>query len=250
MKTETLRRGLCALLLLSGLYSFAQSYGEIRGTITDESKEPVPFATVKILQGNVLIGGTQTDLEGRFLYKPLNPGTYDMIVLEGGHQTQPVNKIRVVPNDAVYVNVTLKLNVLGTVVVTAEPIDYTRTGVDVTVFHQISVDASELNSLSGYSRGDVKSALEYMTSEVIATGRGEIHFRGARDGASGYYVDGVRTLELNNVPGLSIENLSVFPGGVPAMYGDLGSGVVMITTKSYFSGLREKNMRRAEILGE
>ncbi len=250
MKTQVLKNTLSVLILFAGLYGSAQSYGEIRGVVSDESKEPIPFATVKILQGNVLIGGTQTDLEGRYQYKPLNPGSYEMIVLEAGHITQAVNKIKVIPNDAVYVNVTLQLNVLGTVTVMAKPIEYTPQGVDITVFHQISVDASELNDLSGYTRGDVKSALQYLTAEVVTTGNGEIHFRGARDGASGYYVDGVRTMELNNIPALSIENLSVFPGGVPAMYGDLSSGVVMITTKSYFSGLREKNMRRAEQLGE
>ena len=30
------------------------------------------------------------------------------------------------------------------------------------------------------------------------------------------------------------------------MYGDLTSGAVMITTKSYFTGIRDKNMRNQE----
>lgn len=250
MKTIGLKIKLLALTLLSAFSNNAQSYGEIRGVVTNASKEPIPFAVVKILQGNLLVGGTQTDLEGRYQYKPLTPGTYEMIVLEPGHITQPINKIRVVPNDAVYVDVTLQINLLGTVTVTAKPIDYTHSGVDITVFHQISVDAKELNNNSGYTRGDVKGALEYLSADIISNGGREVHFRGARDGAAGYFVDGVRTLELNYLPGLCIENLSVFPGGVPAMYGDLGSGVVMITTKSYFSGLREKNIRRSEILGD
>jgi outer membrane receptor protein involved in Fe transport len=72
--------------------------------------------------------------------------------------------------------------------------------------------------------------------------------RGARTGSSGYFVDGVRVLEASYVPGLSIENISAFTGGVPAMYGDLTSGAVMITTKTYFSGLRDKNIRQASAL--
>jgi hypothetical protein len=56
----------------------------------------------------------------------------------------------------------------------------------------------------------------------------------------------VRALDANSLPGLCIENVSAFTGGVPAMYGDLSSGAVMITTKSYFSGLREKTVRNAE----
>jgi hypothetical protein len=32
------------------------------------------------------------------------------------------------------------------------------------------------------------------------------------------------------------------------MYGDLMGGAVIVTTKSYFSGLREKNIRRTAYL--
>ena len=44
-----------------------------------------------------------------------------------------------------------------------------------------------------------------------------------------------------------IENLTFFSGGVPAMYGDLTSGAVIVTTKSYFSGIRDKNIRVAQV---
>jgi len=105
-----------------------------------------------------------------------------------------------------------------------------------------SLDATELMQMAGSTRGDIKGVLTSLTSDAIET-NGEIHFRGSRGGATGYYVDGVRTLDANTIPGLSIENLTVFSGGVPAMYGDVMGGVVIITTKSYFSGIREKNMR-------
>ena len=109
----------------------------------------------------------------------------------------------------------------------------------------MSVDAIDLNRNASYERGNITGALESMSSDVVATNDGEVHFRGSRGDASGYFVDGVRTLKAARVPGLCIENISVFPGGVPAMYGDLTSGVVIVTTKGYFSGLREKNLRVA-----
>lgn len=250
MKTLHLKNQLSILLLFISLTGFSQSYGEIRGYITNEGKEPITFATVKILQGNLLVGGTVTDENGRYQYKPLDPGTYNIVVLESGHITQPVNNIKVKPNDATYVDVTLKINLLIEIEVVAEPIDYTGTGVDITIFHTASLDATELQRNSGATRGDMKSVLGTMSSDILSTGNGELHFRGARDGASGFYVDGVRTLNLNNVPALSVENISVFTGGVPAMYGDLSSGVVMITTKSYFSAQRENNIRKAERSGD
>lgn len=246
MQNLNLKTVLCALFTAISFAAISQSIGEIRGIVKSTDLKPVPFATVKVLQGGQLIGGAQTDMDGRYSYKPLVPGTYELLVMEPGHQTQPVNKIKVIPNEATYVDVKMNVNTLGfTVTVVAKPQDYTKTGVDKTMYNQVSIDSKELNSNASYSRGDIKGALESITTDVISTGDGQVHFRGSRGDATGYFVDGVRTLNANTLPGLSIENLSVFPGGVPAMYGDLSSGVVIITTKSYFSGIREKNVRLA-----
>lgn len=242
MKTSLLKIVSTACFALMTLNALSQSIGELRGTITDTELQPIPFATIRIYQDKQLIGGTQTDLDGRYSYKPLVPGTYELLVSEAGHQTQPVNKVKVVPNDPTYLDVKLSATVFGTVEVIAPPIDYTRSGVEKTMFNQVSMDAQELNRNAGYSRGDVKGMLENMTTDVISTGDGEVHFRGARSDAAGYFVDGVRTTKASTIPGLAIENISVFPGGVPAMYGDVSSGVVMITTWGYFSGIREKNV--------
>lgn len=224
---------------------FAQSYGEIRGYIKNNDNEAIPFATVKILQGSVLVSGAQTNENGAYSCKPLNPGTYEMVILQTEYKTQLIKNISVKPNEATYFDCVLSVNSLSLVEVFAEPILYTPKGVDATMFHQVSISGAELNQTAGYNRGDISGALEYVTADVVADKDGGIHFRGSRDGASGFFVDGVRTLEAANIPGLSIENLSVFSGGVPAMYGDLSGGVVIITTKSYFSGIREKNIRVA-----
>ncbi|MBA3663482.1 MAG: carboxypeptidase regulatory-like domain-containing protein [Bacteroidetes bacterium] len=247
MKTSQLKSKVLALFLaIAGFGALAQAgYGEIRGIITNTDKEPVPFATVKILQGNVLVGGTQSDMEGRYNYKPLTPGIYEMVVIEPGHQTQPINKIHVIPNEATYVDPKLTANTLSMVTVTAKAVDYTRSGVDKNMYTMVSIDAKEIKQNASAVPGDVKGMLVSLSSNVIEQ-NGEVHVRGSRGDATSYYVDGVRTLGPNTIPGLAIENLTFFSGGVPAMYGDLTSGAVIVTTKSYFSGMREKNIRNQE----
>lgn len=242
-----LKQGLLALYVVcSGMVLNAQGFGEIRGIIKNTQLEVVPFAVVKILQGTQLIGGAVADENGQYHYKPLVPGSYELLVMDPGHQTQPVNKIKVVPNGATYVDVKLTPNTLETVNVVAKPIDYAPQGVDKTMFSMISLDAKDLNVNAGYTRGDIKGALQTLVSDVVQTPDGEVHFRGSRGDASAYFIDGVRCLNASTIPGLGIENLTVFSGGVPAMYGDVTSGLVIITTKSYFSGIRDKNIRLAE----
>jgi hypothetical protein len=244
MKTTQLKTGIICFLAALYLNGSAQAgFGEIRGIIKDTELQPVPFATIKILQGNQLIGGTQSDAEGRYKYKPLTPGSYEMLVMEAAHQTQPVNKISVAPNEATYVDVKMTLNSLTTVTVTAKAVDYSRSGVDKNMYVMKTLDAKELMQVAGYSSGNVKDVLKSISSDVIEEPNGDVHVRGARGDATAYYVDGVRTIGATSVPGLAIENLTFFSGGVPAMYGDLTSGAVMVTTKTYFSGIRDKNLR-------
>lgn len=231
---------------ITNLYS--QGYGEIKGLIKNTDLQIVPYATVKILQGNTLIGGAKSDENGYYVYKPLTPGIYDIVVIEEGHVTQPINKIKVVPNEATYVDVKLSPNTLGIVEITAAPIDYLPPVVDKRMYVITSVSGDELIKNAGVTRGDIAKIIPVLTSEAIEDNSGGFHMRGARTDASAYFVDGVRTLGATSIPGLCIENITVFSGGVPAMYGDVTSGVVLITTKSYFSGLREKNMRTTEIL--
>lgn len=246
MKNLNLKSICLALILtLPGMISAQISYGEIRGIIKNTNLEAVPYATVKILQGSQLIGGTQTDENGRYKYKPLIPGFYEMVVMDPGHSTQQINKISVNNGEPTYVDVKLSVNTLSTIVVVAKPIDYTKSGVDIDMYKYKSVSGEEVRQNAGVTPGDLSSAIVALTADVVESNDG-LHFRGARSGSSSNYVDGVRTYGETLIPGCAIENLTVFTGGVPACYGDLTSGMVMITTKSYFSGIREKNIRNAE----
>lgn len=252
MKTNNIPSKLIAFVLaVFSLSAIAQNgFGEIRGIVKSTGLEVIPFATIKILQGKLLVGGTQTDAKGHYSYKPLNPGTYEMMVMEAGHQTQPINKIVVIPNEATYVDVKMVVNELPGVEVVAPAMDYTKSGVDKNMYSMVTIDATDLLRHSGYERGDIKGALVSLSADVIQDGNGDIHVRGGRSDATAFFVDGVRTIGPTNVPGLAVENLTFFSGGVPAMYGDLTSGAVLVTTKSYFSGLRDKEMRSSAIREE
>ena len=243
-KINTMKRMIQLLLMVPGLcLQLVAQTGEIRGVVKDQDAEAIPYAVVRVLQGNMLIAGARADMDGNYSVKPLTPGMYEILVSGDGYIAQPIHKIKVVPNEATYVDAVLKVNTLETVTVVAAPIIYNPAGVDKSMFSVQHLDYKELNQSAGYTPGDVKASLSTITSNVIDMGDGQVHFRGGRGDANAYFVDGVRTLGEIRVPGLAIDQLTVFSGGVPAMYGDVTSGVVIVTVKSYFSGIRDKNMR-------
>jgi hypothetical protein len=77
---KNLKHNLAAILIgISSFSALAQgSTGALKGQILNTDHEPVFGATIKILQGGSLIGGTSTDVDGMYTYKPLNAGSYDV----------------------------------------------------------------------------------------------------------------------------------------------------------------------------
>lgn len=247
---KTLKLKLLALMVIMAQYTQAQqTYGEIRGNIKNDQKEVVPFATIKIMQGGNLIGGTESDADGNYHFKPLLPSLYDVVVMEAGHKSKQISNVKVIPNEPTYLNIKLQANTLGTIEVvgTIQKEDYTQSGCNTNMFSMVSLDATELLQNASFDHADLKSAISAVSSDVVESSDGELHFRGGRGDANAVYMDGVKLIDMGGVPGLSIENMTVFSGGVPAMYGDVTGGVIVVTSKSYFSGIREKNMRNQRL---
>lgn len=225
--------------------AIAQSaYGQIKGMLTDDETGPVIGATIKITQAGVLVGGTATDLDGKYTYKPLNPGYYDMVIQSSSHLTKTIKNVEITPDHTTYVDAKLIVNSIATVTITADIEEYKKPLVDVTMMDMKSLNAEEFLRLP-IDRGIITQAVVAISSEVNTNADGELHVRGSRGEATEYIVDGMRVAQMNGIPGMAVENVSIITGGIPAQYGDLTSGVIVVTTKDYFSGLREKRMREA-----
>ena len=71
---------LVVLFIFSATTTFAQS-GSLEGKITDKNTgEPVPFANVIANKNGNQVAGVTTNFDGEYTIKPLDPGTYDLIV--------------------------------------------------------------------------------------------------------------------------------------------------------------------------
>jgi hypothetical protein len=78
------------IILTASLAAFSQS-GALQGKVLDkDTKEPIPFANVAILSGGQIITGTTSDFDGKYVIKPLTPGTYDVRASFVGYQTKEI----------------------------------------------------------------------------------------------------------------------------------------------------------------
>ncbi len=231
---------IAGLLIITTVSVQAQgSPGAIKGQILNMENEPVIGATIKITQSGVLVGGTSTDADGKYTYKPLNAGNYEVMVQSLETETKRVSEVEVNPDKTSYVDMKVAKNTLGEVVVEAV---YIKPVIDNSYVTMKSMNAEQFLHSAG-NRNDIKGMIVTMASDVSQDDNGDLHVRGGRGDATAFIVDGVRSPNITGVSALSVENLSVITGGIPAQYGDITSGVIVVTTKDYFSGIRAKHMR-------
>ena len=101
---------LFALILTATSALLAQD-GTLQGRIMDGSKkdEGVSFATVVLLRNGSQVTGAVADIDGNYIIKPIQPGTYDLTVSFLGYASSTLTGIQIEGDKITTVNTTLKL---------------------------------------------------------------------------------------------------------------------------------------------
>ncbi|MBK9418034.1 MAG: carboxypeptidase-like regulatory domain-containing protein [Flavobacteriales bacterium] len=220
------------IALVLGCGAMAQSLGEIQGTVLDEAQQPLPFANVVTTYGDQLIGST-TDERGRFVLKPLNPGTYTVRISYVGLLPKEITGVLVNPDKIT--------RLMGEVLVANNTLP--EFSVEARRWEPPLIDPEEPSKLTVIAAQFESNPLRKSPVSMIASlspdiykapGSNELYFRGSRSDAMAYFVDGVKVSgSLTGVPSDGIASITMYTGGLPARYGDVTGGVVAIETKSY-----------------
>ena len=213
--------------------------GSIKGNLLDELGQPVIGANVFLFVAGIL-RGSASDVDGKFHISSIPSGAYDLTITSIGFDTLRIKQVRVI-NDRVTMirNKVLKYKTLGGF--TLEEERWKIPLIDAEEPTAILYDAESLEKLPGLS--DLPSLLATITPGVYQQNPGDpLQIRGARSGATTYFIDGVKTEGIaTNFPSSSIGTIRVFTGGIPAMYGDVVGGVIIIETKSFLSWYNENH---------
>lgn len=213
--------------------------GDLKITVNDERGEPMPGAIILITSGGSHLNGS-TSIEGTYTFRALNPGPYNVEARMTGYKKYTKTGIMVNAGQTAYAQYPMEVLVIqsdSTVEIVAQkgPIDI--------VFSPVhNIDAGELKTNAG-GRSNLLSLVEGKSSDASIGKKGGLVMRGSREGASTMYIDGEKVYGSFGVPGGSIQQVTILSGGIPAAYGDMSGGVVIITTKTFESGFAEKQAR-------
>lgn len=219
---------LAAGLLLAVSGNAQANFGEIKGKITEEeTNETLPGVNVWV-EVNGSKQGTATDLDGKFTIKPLKPGTY---ILHASfiNKVELQKEVVVYPDQISYEN---SLVMSDTTLLEVVVQGYEIPLIDPEQTSKKTVNYKDIQHNPNLR--DIKKLAGGLTSEIKTSENGNSYVRGGRSDASIYFIDGVKVSGQSlSVPGVAIGSLTVYTGGVPAKYGDVTGGVIIVETKSY-----------------
>lgn len=227
-----------AILLVVVVQCFVRAQnGSIQGIIADtETHETLPNASVYVeISGENF--GAISDLDGFFSLKPLTPGLYNLFLSYTGYGKKVITRLNVKPDKAL---------MLDTIYLSP---GVSIKGITIEASRQRMVDPQEPSKMTF-----LPSQLEQMPNNKSITGlirnlstdikideqSNQLIIRGSRPGSSAYFIDGVKSESMENLlPSTAIGSITMYTGGIPAKYGDLTGGVIVVETKSYFDLLND-----------
>lgn len=234
-------------ILLSGSLS-AQSLGEIRGKVLDPFGDPLPAAHVTTTVAGQQLG-TTTDIDGKFILKPLPPGLFGLRISYTGFQSVEISGVEVTADRATYVK-DMNLDFMGamdTIVVVGQK--YRRPLITKDDPSRMSLLAEEFKN-DPNKRDPAKMIASSFAGVTPAPNGDGLYFRGSRTENMVSFIDGVKISgSVPRVPPSAISSISVYTGGLPAKYGDVTGGVIVIETKSYgemYQAARVEELKREQ----
>ncbi len=213
--------------------------GALQGKVLDsETGEPLPFVNIVVELNGVMQAGGVSDIDGKYVIKPIPPGKYTVKATSVGYQPLQINGVEIISEKTRFLDIKM-----ASTSVTME--EFVVVDYKVPVFEKDNtttsktVTSEDLLKMAARSAADVAKTAGGVYSQD--DGSGSLNIRGSRSDANYYYIDGIKVTGSSGLPKSSIEQISVITGGLPAMYGDVTGGVISITTRGpsrhYFGSL-------------
>ena len=204
--------------------------------IEDGTNNRLEFATVYVEVGDRKVH-TITDERGKFRIKPLEPGSYTLHADFLGKKEVIITDIDVRKDAITRVEDIMMTpdNELPPLTIRWIPpvINFEEIG-------KMTVKGGEIRE-TALAQNPIAFVASLGDGIVQQDAGQPLYIRGGRADAVKYIVDGMNVRDGIKVPSRGIGELSVYTSGIPAKYGDVLSGVIVIETKSYFDLYNEYN---------
>jgi Ca-activated chloride channel homolog len=154
------------LIIAAAFIAFSSPSGEIKGVVKEKGTgEAIPFATIRLMQKGVFIAGAASDLDGRYSFKNVVPGDYDVEVTYIGYEKRMITNVKVAEGKVSYVDAIIAPSSVQ--LETLEIVTYQQPLIDADVKSCYKVTREEIKNMSVVT-GGVPASYEDMTGGVLS----------------------------------------------------------------------------------
>ncbi len=217
------------------------SVSTIKGRVYNaKNNEPVEFATV-VIQNSV--NGTNSDLEGNFTLKQVEPGFYQLKVTAIGFKTYVSETFRITKAKGETINIPMEEDEIRLEEVVVRPSSYPKRDESPTSLRTIGIDEIEKNP--GGNRDITKVIQSFPGVSSTPAFRNDVIVRGGGPSENKFYLDGIEIPNINHfaTQGASggpagiinvdfIREVNFYSGAFPSSYGNAMSSVLEFSQKN------------------
>ncbi len=221
---------LLAILIIMSFTMFAQT-GTIKGIVKDKKTGKPLFNVAVFVKEAGSIRGDAANLDGKYTIKPLNAGKYTLTAKMPGYKTIITKDVTVTSGNITFVDLNLettaeKLPVFTYFIYKDKLIDKGEPQVQKILPNELKHTVNLHNPIA------IVTTLPGVT---LAPNGKDVYIRGSRPTSTQFIIDGMKSITGGiGIPAQAIGSIKVYTGGIPAQYGDVTGGVIVIETKSYF----------------
>ncbi len=244
MTSRSIRVALLAILFVAGLASAQEYRGRIQGKVADPAGAMVPGATANLKNDGTGVSLNQvTNVEGRYFFDYVDPGTYTLTVELSGFKTAIQKNVVVGQRGDVTVDFQLDIGSLSeTVTVSESPVAVQFN----TASHDLTLDKQMVVDLPSSSRNPWQFAL--LDPTIINRGNlvetqpyhhrtaNEMDIGGGTKFRNDILLDGTPLIAGNKLgytpPMDAVGEYTVQQNSVDAEFGHSAGGIAIITMKS------------------
>ncbi len=226
------------IIMAAAVYAAPVATNEIHGTIKDALGRPLSGASLTLKSPNAtIIGKTQSDADGHFVFSSVPPGIYAVMAEKNGFQASTA-KVTVEAGTIATPTLTLAAQEALEVSVVAERLNQARNSLSPkTGGSEYNFDQSDITALPQGDSTPLNQVL-LQAPGVANDSYGQLHVRGDHANLQ-YRFNGVILPE--GITGFGqaldtrfIERMDLLTGALPAQYGLRTAGVIEIETKATY----------------
>ncbi|MEM7040344.1 MAG: TonB-dependent receptor [Bacteroidota bacterium] len=223
--------GLAALALICSLQFAVAQQGKVYGKVLDENGEIAVGATVYLKRGPTIVSGANVKTDGRYEIAKIDPGTYELEVKLG--DDTKIYPLVIGPGEYEPMDLNLLADDGGAKQYRADGVVIEAHMGRAPLF---TVDPVAPKVISRVELGQMATTRNIQDVAALAAGvtqpdHGDpMNMRGQRAGGTAMYIDGMKERGSGQVPQAAIDQVAVITGGIPAEFGDVTGGLIVITT--------------------